>query len=68
MRKQRKADVELGQMRRDGKALAGSAARNTFESLARDWHADNQKTRSTEQLGNEILRRLENHVFPVIGT
>lgn len=67
MREQRKAGVDLGQARRDGKALAATDARNTFDSLARDWHTDNQKTRWTEQHGKEILRRLENHVFPVIG-
>jgi integrase len=68
MREQHKDGVDLAQARRDGKTLAASDARNTFESLARDWHTDNQKTRWTAQHGKEILRRLENHVFPVLGT
>ncbi|MHB8387613.1 tyrosine-type recombinase/integrase, partial [Metallibacterium sp.] len=39
---------------------------NTFEAIAREWHAKH-KAKWTPSYGAEILRRLEANVFPHIG-
>ena len=42
-------------------------AENTFEVLAREWHA-NQKGKWTADHAVTMLRRLETHLFPALGT
>ena len=66
MRKQLKAGVNLALQRRQEKDGLTADARNTFEALARDWHADTLK-KWTPQNAHEIMRRMETHVFPKIG-
>lgn len=41
-------------------------AENTFEVLAREWHA-NQKAKWTTDHAATILRRMETHLFPALG-
>ena len=66
LREQHRKGVNLSLQRRQEKDGLTADARNTFESLARDWHADTLK-KWTQQNAHEIMRRMETHVFPKIG-
>jgi len=52
--------------RRSQKMAANAAAGNTFEAVARAWHASWKRTR-TEKHAAQVLRRLELDVFPRLG-
>ncbi|EQD69721.1 phage integrase family site-specific recombinase, partial [mine drainage metagenome] len=54
--------IDPSTQRKAGKA--GGA--NTFEAIAREWHAKH-KAKWTPSYGAEIMRRLEVNVFPYIG-
>lgn len=41
-------------------------AANTFESIAREWHAD-QIHKWTERYGDKVLAGLKSHIFPKLG-
>lgn len=49
------------------KASAGKLASRSFEAIAREWHATHS-SKWTERHATKIMRRLEQHVFPVIGS
>jgi len=53
--------------RRSQKMAANAAAGNTFEAVARAWHASWKRTR-TEKHAAQVLRRLELDVFPRLGS
>ncbi len=53
--------------RRGQKMAAHAAAGNTFEAVARAWHASWKRTRS-EKHAAQVLRRLELDVFPRLGS
>ncbi|HEX7877420.1 MAG TPA: integrase arm-type DNA-binding domain-containing protein [Sphingobium sp.] len=53
--------------RKQKAAVAAIANGNTFEAIAREWHAQQQKIRAQRYAG-QILDRLEADVFPAIGT
>ena len=44
----------------------GESVSNTFESVARDWHA-RYKVRWTEKHAQTVMRRLEIDLFPTVG-
>ncbi|HWU01811.1 MAG TPA: Arm DNA-binding domain-containing protein [Novosphingobium sp.] len=48
------------------KVVAATEALDTLELIARTWHKERAKTLST-RYGNQLLSRLEENVFPVIG-
>lgn len=52
--------------KQEQKHLATLNAENTFEPLAREWHAKN-KAKWKEKHGQDILTRLEKDIFPEIG-
>lgn len=52
--------------KKEQKHLATLNAENTFEPLAREWHAKN-KAKWKEKHGQDILTRLEKDIFPEIG-
>ena len=52
--------------RQNQKMAANAAAGNTFEAVARAWHANWKRTR-TEKHADQVLRRLEVDVFPRLG-
>ena len=54
------------QVRRIEKTARAVAAANTFEAIAREWHANKIETWQ-ERTATNILRRLEKDVFPLIG-
>lgn len=60
------ADVDPGQVRKAAKAAGESAVTNSFEVVAREWHAK-QKSKWTADYAEKIIRRLEADLFPWIG-
>jgi integrase len=60
------AGGDPSQMRKDEKRNAMLNNENTFESIAREWHANNIE-RWTPSYGKEILHRLQMNIFPTIG-
>ncbi len=53
--------------RKQQAAVAAIASGNTFEAIARQWHAQQEKIRAARYAG-QILDRLSADVFPAIGT
>lgn len=54
------------QAKRVEKATAATSAANTFETIAREWHANKLESWQTRTATN-VLHRLEKDVFPLIG-
>jgi integrase len=52
--------------KKESKLAARMAASNTFEGVAREWH-DKWKPGRTPGYADQVLRRLEADVFPVLG-
>jgi hypothetical protein len=61
------AGIDPSQARKDEKRAAKLFAENTFEAVAREWHA-NQKDGWTSDYANHVLVRFEADVFPEIGS
>lgn len=59
-------DIDPGQARRMEKRQKAAAASNTFEVVARQWHAYKLETWK-ENTAREAINRLEKDVFPLIG-
>lgn len=51
---------------RQGRIEAAKAKTNTFEALARDWHAISRRKWKPHHAAS-VLRRMELHLFPIIG-
>lgn len=66
-KRQLKAGIDPSQARKDEKRAAKLSAENTFEALAREWHA-NQKDGWTPGYARHVMIRLEADVFPAIGS
>ena len=58
--------VDPSAERRSQKMEAAAVASNSFESVARKWHASWKRTRSPKHAA-QVWRRLETDVFPVFG-
>ena len=58
--------ADPSRLRKQEKREQRTRAGNTFEVLAREWHA-NQRAKWTPDHAHTMLRRLEKHVFPSIG-
>lgn len=65
-RKQRKEGTDPAQARRIDKITKATANANTFEAVAREWHANKLETWQERTAAN-VLHRLEKDVFPLIG-
>jgi len=65
-RKQRKDGIDPAQARRIEKARKAVASANTFEAVAREWHA-NRIDSWQAQTAENILHRLEVDIFPMLG-
>lgn len=62
-------EVDPGEVKKAQKAAQGEQAANTFEVIARQWHAEYTKEKKiTQEHTINILNRLEKDVFPWIGT
>lgn len=65
-RKQINNDIDPSQDKKDKDRIKGEIAAQTFEKLAREWHANKLPTWH-ETTAKDTLRRLEIDVFPHIG-
>ena len=65
-RKLKADNVDPGEAKREQTRLAAEKSANTFEKLARDWHANKLNTWSAST-AKDTLRRLEQDIFPEIG-
>jgi integrase len=61
------AGNDPGETKKEAKRLLIQKQENTFEVVAREWH-ENRLSKWTPQHAKKILKRLETHVFPRIGT
>lgn len=61
------AGADPSAVRRSEKLALNVAADNTFEVVARKWHASWKRTR-TDHHADQVLRRLELDVFPRLGS
>jgi len=66
-RKQVAADIDPGEARKAEKRTESEKAVNTFEAVAREWHA-RQKDVWTEGHTVRTLQRLKRDVFPCVGS
>ena len=58
--------IDPAKHRDDAKRLLKERAANTFEKIAREWHANRVPTWS-ERTAKNVLQRLEADIFPAIG-
>ncbi|MBY0242620.1 MAG: integrase arm-type DNA-binding domain-containing protein [Burkholderiaceae bacterium] len=58
--------IDPGKQRDEAKRLLKDRAANTFEKIAREWHANKVPTWS-ERTSKNILQRLEADIFPALG-
>lgn len=65
-RKQIARGINPADSKRENKKQAVYQVENTFETIARQWHDTNSPKWKPTHAGM-ILRRIENHLFPVIG-
>jgi len=65
-RKQRAAGTDPAQAKRIDKINKATANANTFEAVAREWHANKLESWQPRTAAN-ILHRLEVDVFPLLG-
>ncbi len=66
-RKQLAAGIDPSEVKKEAKRIALLHADNSFETIAREWHAT--KSHSLEpRYANFVLRRLEKDMFPKLGT
>jgi hypothetical protein len=65
-KQQQAAGIDPAQSKRIEKLQKKTAAVNTFEVLAREWHANKAATWA-ETTAKEALARLQNDVFPRVG-
>jgi integrase len=65
-RKQLAAGIDPAQAKRIDKQQKNIATANTFEAVAREWHA-NKLDSWQERTATNVVRRLEKDVFPLIG-
>lgn len=61
-----KAGFDPSQVRRIEKNQKAANSENTFEAVAREWHA-NKIGQWQERTARNVLHRLEKDVFPLIG-
>ena len=60
--------IDPGKVKKAQKAAQGEQAANTFEVIARQWHAEYTKEKNiTQEHTINIMNRLEKDVFPWIG-
>ena len=65
-KQQQAAGVDPAQHKRIEKQQQKESAINTFELIAREWHANKSETWK-ENTAKEAINRLQNDVFPIIG-
>ena len=66
-KQQQAAGIDPAQSKRIEKQQQKKSAINTFELIAREWH-DNKSETWKESTAKEAINRLQNDVFPMIGS
>jgi integrase len=66
IRQQIDAGIDPAQARRAAKHQRTITAANTFEVIAREWHANKEESWK-ESTSKNVLQRLERDIFPVLG-
>lgn len=66
-RKLKAKGFDPGEFKKEQKEQAAERAQNSFEHIAREWHAL-QCSKWSPYYAKQVLARLENDVFPDIGT
>jgi len=66
-RKALAAGNDPAEVKKAAKRLGVEKSHNTFESIAREWHQNRLETWNPEHAA-KILKRLERHVFPAVGS
>lgn len=66
-KQQQAAGIDPAQSKRIEKQQQKKSAINTFELIAREWHANKSETWK-ESTAREAISRLQNDVFPMIGS
>ena len=61
------AGIDPSEQRKASKAAGEEKAANAFEVVAREWFAK-QKTQWADSHADKVIRRLENDLFPWIGS
>lgn len=61
------AGIDPGEQRKAKKAAGAESAANSFEVIAREWHTK-QSTKWVELHASRIMLRLENDIFPWLGS
>jgi hypothetical protein len=59
-------EIDPGQLKQEGKRRGKIAAENSFESIAREWHAK-FSVKWTPKHSARILRQFEKEIFPWLG-
>ena len=59
--------VDPSVVRKEERQERAAAVENTFENVAREWHTKNSK-KWVASHGDQVLRRLEVNIFPIIGS
>jgi integrase len=62
------SDIDPGQARKTAKQEKAKAAANSFEVIAREWHAIQAAGRWTEGHATKTMQGLEKHIFPTLGS
>ena len=65
-REQVAAGIDPGEVKKAVNAAKVAETENTFEAIAREWHTKNYASWVPAH-GDQILRRLEKDIFPLIG-
>ena len=65
-RKQLADGIDPSQLKKQKKLTQYISSENSFEVIAREWHAD-RKLAWTDRHAKYVLRRLEADIFPVLG-
>ncbi len=59
--------IDPGEHRKESKQAAMAAMANSFEAVAREWHAEKLKKKWTQSTADKTMTQLEAYVFPEIG-
>lgn len=65
-RKELAAGTDPGQARKEAKRKTSAALENSFEKVARDWHAKQARAWSTGH-SEKVMEQMEHHLFPTLG-
>lgn len=60
-------DINPSQARKEAKEIKAAHSKNSFEVISRDWLKNSKMKNNSDGYRNDVIRRFENYIFPVIG-